>query len=132
MKKLAFRLVDPLMAGALAAPAFIMRRARRAGLAKFPITQRTLRRIGVLPIRDHYYEPLIRPNGLTPEMLSRDRPLPGIDLRLDAQLAMLSRFRYQAELADVPRARPSGASGTYWFDNTYFERMDGGIWYSMV
>lgn len=132
LSNLLARLVDPPMALGLVIPALVMRRVRRSGLEKFPVTQRMLRRIGVLPVGDHYYEPLIRPAGLTPDQLARDRMLPGIDLRLEAQCALLARLRFQAELADVPRARPAGADDVYWFDNTYFERMDGSIWYAML
>lgn len=126
------RMLDPLIAAGLAVPAMVMRRARGFGLAKLPLTQRTLLGLGVLPVRDHYYEPQIRPNGLTPERLRQDRSLPGIDLRLDAQRDLLARFRHQAELSDVPFLRPTDGDGVYWFDNTYFERMDGSIWYSML
>lgn len=126
------RVLDPLIASVLVGPAMIMRRARGAGLDRFPLTQRTLRRVGVLPVRRHYYEPQIDPDGLTSEALLRDRSLPGIDLRPEAQRGLLRGFRFQEELADVPRARPPVAEGAYWFDNTYFERMDGSIWYSML
>jgi hypothetical protein len=109
-----------------------MRRARKAGLHKFPITQKMFQSVGILPIRDHYYEPLIRPTGLTERTLFADRSLPGINLNLDAQIALLGSFRFQHELSDVPSARPPEANGVYWFDNTYFERMDSSIWYSML
>jgi hypothetical protein len=126
------RMLDPFIAAALVAPAVVMRRARKAGLDRFPVTQRTLKRVGILPVRRHYYEPQIDPDGLTPETLQRDRPLPGIDLRRDAQRDLLRGLRFQGEAADIPFARPSGADGVYWWDNTYFGRMDGSVWYSML
>lgn len=126
------RAFDPLIAATLVMPALLMRRIRRYGLEKLPLTRLTLLGVGVLPIRDHYYEPRIRPDMITPEALQRERSLPGLDMRPEAQRALLRRLRYQAELADVPFAAPENPAGTYWFDNTYFERMDGSLWYSML
>lgn len=126
------RLIDPLLAVGLAGPAYAMRLARRVRLERLPLTQRTLMAMGVMPLHDHYYDPQFRPNGLTPADLLRDRDLPGLDLRLDAQRALLARFRFQAELADIPFAAPAAPEGRYWFDNGFFERMDGSLWYSML
>jgi len=126
------RLLDPVLALGLAAPACAMRLARRIRLERLPLTQRTLLALGVMPLHDHYYDPQFRPNGLTPDDLLRDRPLPGLDLRLEAQRALLAGFRFQEELADIPFAGPARAGGAYWFDNGFFERMDGSLWYSML
>lgn len=126
------RLVDPFLALGLAAPAYAMRLARRVKLERLPITQRTLMALGVMPLHDHYYDPQFRPNGLTPDDLRRDRALPGIDLRLEAQRALLGRFRFQEELAEFPFSPPAQREGAYWFDNGFFERMDGSLWYSML
>jgi hypothetical protein len=128
----ALRLIDPVLALGLAAPAYAMRLARQVRLERLPITQRTLLSLGIMPLHDHYYDPQFRPNGLTPDDLLQDRPLPGIDLRLDAQRSLLQGFRFQAELAGLPFAQPGPAKGTYWFDNGFFERMDGSLWYAML
>ncbi|HWL80066.1 MAG TPA: class I SAM-dependent methyltransferase [Roseomonas sp.] len=126
------RALDPVIAAILLAPAWLMQRARKHGLEKLPVTQRALLGVGVLPIRDHYYEPQFRPGDLTPERLSQERILPGIDMRLDAEKELLRRFRFQAELSHLPFSQPEGRDDVYWFDNTYFQRMDGSIWYSML
>lgn len=126
------RLLDPLLALGLAAPAYAMRLARRVRLERLPVTQRMLLKIGVLPLHDHYYDPQFRPDGLTPDDLRRARTLPGLDLRLDAQRELLGRFRFQDELSELPFERPARPEGAYWFDNGFFERTDGSIWYSML
>jgi hypothetical protein len=126
------RILDPIIAAALFTPAMLMRRVRGFGLEKLPVTKRTLLSRGVLPVRDHYYEPRIRPDGLSRAALERDRDLPGIDLRLEAQRELLGRLRYQSELSGIPTSRPERSEGVYWFDNTYFERMDGSVWYSLL
>lgn len=132
MNKTLARVLDPVIAATLAAPALLMRRARAYGLEKLPITQRTLLGVGVLPVRDHYYEPRIRGDGLAPEELRRERALPGLDLRLAQQRELLGRLRFQPELAGLPFAPPARREAAYWFDNTFFERMDGSIWYGLL
>ncbi len=129
----ALRALDPVVALGLAVPTLGMRLARQIGLERLPATHRMMQSLGVLPLRDHYHEPQIRPNDTTPETLLRDRPLPGIDLRLEAQRALLTRFRYQEELARLPVERPAaGPQAGYWFDNGFFGPGDGSIWYSML
>ena len=124
--------LDPIVAAGLTIPALITRRVRETGLEHWPVTQRMLLGLGVYPLRDHYYDPQIRPNGMTAEDLLADRFLPGIDLREDAQRNLLATFRFQDELAGLPRGKPEGGQGVYWFDNEFFERIDGSILYSML
>lgn len=132
MREGARRMLDPILAAALVAPAEVLRRLRKAGLEGFPITQKALNRVGMLPVRNHYYEPQIQPDGLTPEALQRDRVLPGIDLRTEAQRELLRSLRFAHELADIPAAPPPAGEMAYWFGNAFFERMDASIWYAML
>ena len=67
----------------LAAPVGVLlaltgRLIRRIGVHRLPITLGILRRFGVFPIRDHYYEPLFNPAHLQ-KPLDEDRELSGID-----------------------------------------------------
>jgi hypothetical protein len=78
------RLMDAVMLAIAVPAAFVLRAYRRRDIAKFPRTTRVLKKIGVFPIIDHYYEPMFNDSSLT-RPLSDDRDLPGIDLNVDGQ-----------------------------------------------
>ncbi|MGZ3871586.1 MAG: class I SAM-dependent methyltransferase [Mucilaginibacter sp.] len=58
--------------------------------------------IGVLPIIDHYYQPLINPKKHLRQSLRVDRELPGIDFNISEQLNLLAKFDYNNELIKFP------------------------------
>jgi predicted O-methyltransferase YrrM len=102
---------------------------RRYGIDKLPVTGRILRRIGVFPIRDHYYEPMFNfPPGSGSD--ERVRPLPGLDLAVDRQLEFLERFRFQEELKSFPRERTGGLE--FFYDNRSFGPGDAAYLYSVI
>ena len=76
--------------------ALYFRITRRRAIGGRPASSAIFRLLGVLPISDHYYEPLfIKPK--TPIT----RSLPGIDLNEKAQLELLERLTYANEIADL-------------------------------
>jgi hypothetical protein len=89
-----------------------------------------LRAVGVLPVRDHYYEPLIDARHLR-HPLDRMRALPGIDFAPDGQLAFIGGLRHADELRELARA-PSGRPGEYYLDNDTFGAGDADVWYALV
>ncbi len=56
----------------------VLKAVRRIGLRRLRWCSKLLLRIGVLPIRRHYYEPFIDPGELR-RPLDEERRLPGID-----------------------------------------------------
>ncbi len=102
---------------------------RRYGIEKLPLTRSTLLRIGVFPIRDHYYEPQFKFGpGSFSDM--RERTLPGLDLNVAEQLELLSRFRFQDELVRFPmeQAKEHG----FYYQNSMFGAGDAEYLYSLV
>jgi hypothetical protein len=100
--------IDVLFAIAALPAALVLNGYRRIGSARLPLTTKELKRIGLFPIKNHYYEPLFDSSLLT-KPLSQDRDLPGIDLNESGQLHFLSQFTYSAELIamhlyDAPRS----------------------------
>jgi hypothetical protein len=71
--------------------------------------QKALLKLGVFPIRDHYYEPQFDYWQIK-QPFSQDRNLPGIDWNIQEQLALLCAFSYGHELADLPRERPENSA----------------------
>jgi len=69
---------------------------RRLGSRRLPLTTAGLKRIGVFPIRSHYYEPLFD-DRLLKKPLDTPRLLPGIDFNTTGQLELLSRLVHGEE-----------------------------------
>tara|TARA_B100001059_G_C17736743_1_gene529276 strand:- start:199 stop:1137 length:939 start_codon:yes stop_codon:yes gene_type:complete len=80
----------------LLAAGLVMRLYRRAGSQRLPLSTYILRKIGIFPIRDHYYEPLFNTKHLQ-KSLRQPRSLPGIDFNEGKQLELLEKFNYRDE-----------------------------------
>jgi len=78
-----------------------MKMIRHVGLHRLYVSNNIFKMVGVLPLRDHYYEPLINPKYLN-YSLRKDRPLVGIDLNINSQLNLLKDFKYNDELLSFP------------------------------
>ena len=91
-----FKFIDVLILPITVVSGLFFKLYRRIGSQKFPRNTALLKKLGVFPIRDHYYEPLFDDSELT-KPLTAKRPLPGVDLRLEAQLGLLSELTYQDE-----------------------------------
>lgn len=83
-------------------------------------------RLGVYPVIDHYHDPPVRPTTTD----RRPRRLPGIDLRVEEQLALLERLRYGNELDAIPRRSDSPTAAYY--DNPSFAPADSQIYHSLL
>lgn len=87
-------------------------------------------RVGLLPVLDHYYQPLINPSKHLTRSLREDRKLAGIDLNTEEQLRILSGFTYQEELSKFPLT--STGAIEYCYNNGSYESGDSEYLYSMV
>jgi hypothetical protein len=97
VKKFLFRLIEIVAAPFTLVAAVEMRLFRIYSLHHFPLSRRILLRIGVLPIRRHFYEPLFHPADLK-EPLDTERSLPGIDFNELGQLDLLKQLHYDREI----------------------------------
>lgn len=111
----------------LAAP--LMKFIRAYGVHRLPVCKSLLLRVGVFPIRDHYYEPRFTPSQ-EDDSSQQERDLPGIHLNEEGQLELLSHFSYAQELSDVPNEKKD--NNTFHFNNGMFEAGDAEIWYQMI
>jgi hypothetical protein len=105
-----------------------MRLVRRAPMSQLPMTMKMLNRVGVFPIRRHYYEPLFDTSDLRRDDFKRE--LPGIDLNVDAQLRLLAQFTDTVPLKDIPLANSDG--GGFFLNNGNFESGDCEIWFHVI
>jgi hypothetical protein len=126
---LAARIIDVVAAPLTAAAGVWLKTLRKLGLQFMPISKRVLLAIGVFPIRDHYYEPMINPKHLR-RSLTQSRALPGIDLNLSGQLALLAQFKFQNELAQFPLQETDKLK--FYYHNPSFGTGDAEYLYSLI
>ena len=101
------------------------------GIKFFPASRSVFMKVGVLPVIDHYYYPMINPKKYLQHSLRDDRPLPGIDLNDETQLSLLQQFNYNDELSAFPY-NSEGRKDKYFYNNGMFCQGDGEILYSMI
>ncbi|WP_276485270.1 class I SAM-dependent methyltransferase [Paraflavitalea pollutisoli] len=99
---------------------------------KMPLSESIFMKVGVLPIKDHYYQPLINPNKHLSKPLNDDRPLPGIEWNVREQLNILQSFDYNTELAAIPRNQKDVVGHEYYYNNHSFCPGDGEFLYNMI
>lgn len=73
---------------------------KKAGFGK--ISDTVFMTVGILPVLNQYYQPLINPKKYLLKSLRDDRELPGININVKEQLDLLSKFNYNEELLKFP------------------------------
>lgn len=134
LKRFVFMLIpvlDVVLIPIVAVGGFVLAAMRRIGVQHFRIGRAILRSIGVFPIRDHYYEPLINPKHLRGD-LAQDRELPGIDMNVPEQLTFLERLRYGHELVRSRKEDRLRNGLEFRLDNESFKSGDAEYWYSLI
>lgn len=106
----------------------VLLKVRARGFTHLPRTSKILADMGILPIRDHYYEPYVSASSLR-RRLDAPRELPGVRMREQAQLALLRSFDYQDELAVLPMDTSHLRFG---LRNRTFGPVDAGLLYAMI
>ncbi|HEY1038916.1 MAG TPA: class I SAM-dependent methyltransferase [Bacteroidia bacterium] len=86
--------------------------------------------LGVLPVQDHYYEPMINPKKHLRKSLSDNRALNGIDLNVKEQLDLLASFNYNDELLKFPKEKT--ANKEYYYNNTSYAAGDSEYYYNLI
>lgn len=134
LKKLFLLIRVPLdlIVAILAIPSSVLLKTyRKVGTHRLPVTTQVLRKVGVFPVRDHYYEPLFQPHQLTQD-LGIDRVLPGIDLNLKGQLELLSQFKFAKEVTGFNWKEPASKPTQFAFQNDNFESGDAEFLYQFI
>lgn len=105
---------------------------RRVGSRRLPMTTRVLKRIGVFPIRNHYYEPLFDDRHLA-NPLHAPRVLPGIDFNVSEQLNLLGKMAYANEFtAFIEQQQTDGSEASFRFNNAGFESGDAEFLFQVI
>ncbi|WP_309387362.1 class I SAM-dependent methyltransferase [Cerasicoccus frondis] len=122
-------IIDLLSVAFVFPAGWLLRSIRQAGLDKMPLCKKALFKVGVLPIRDHYYEPefKLKPRHGTYQV---DRPLPGIDWNEAGQLELLEELTYANEIPDAIKQRHGEVQ--YSWDNGNFIAGDVDFLYQII
>ena len=102
---------------------------RRLGIYRLPYCKKSLLKVGIFPIRNHYYEPLFDIRNLR-KSLRINRDLPGIDWNVKEQLDILDRFNYNDEFSDISLTKTDDLS--FYWGNGAFESGDAEYWYNII
>lgn len=129
LKRRLLPLADAVLAPFVYPAASLLRKVRTVGVERMPACRRALLRVGVFPIRNHYFEPQFDLTT-TRRPLSQDRPLPGIDWNIEEQIALLSEMSFAEELAETPLDKPDHLG--FYLNNDSFGPGDAEIWYQMI
>lgn len=107
---------------------------RRFGSERLVIFTWVLKRLGVFPVINHYYEPLFD-DRLLVKSLSEQRYLPGVDLRVDQQLQLLNEMDYGGEFLrflSEQNSTSSSSDARFSLGNGSFESVDADFLFSFV
>ena len=134
MKTFILKLIPLPVADVLLLPfvypsAWLLKNVRSAGVHRLPNCRNALMKVGVFPIRDHYFEPQFN-NRKPKQSFSLDRTLPGIDWNVSGQLKLLSTFSFSHELAHIPQEKPDTLG--FYLNNDAFGSGDAEYWYQLI
>lgn len=99
---------------------------------QMPLSDKIFMSVGVLPVRDQYYQPLINPGKYLRQPLDRPRSLGGIQWNLEEQLQLLKQFRYQDELLALPMTKKATAGLHFYYQNPSLCPADAEFLYNII
>jgi hypothetical protein len=126
--RLFLRFFDPVLAASLVLLAPLLMLFGRVRLHA-PMTHAVQTWLGIGIVQHHYYEPLVKRSDLY-HPLSDRRELPGVDLRIGGQLALVAQFDYAEELLALPLEKPSDTE--FGYHNGWYEAGDAELFYDFV
>lgn len=129
MKKIIYHTADIVLSPLTLIFAWFFKLLRESLFRHFPVSRKIFYKIGVYPIRDHYYDPLFHPKHLN-RSLRKKRFLPGIDFNDEEQLKILDSFHYNQELVSIPREKSSKLE--YAYNYGQFRSGDAEFFYNII
>lgn len=111
--------------------ALVLYSYRRIGSQRLKITTGMLKRIGVFPIRNHYYEPMFvySENEKASDI---NRELPGIDLNVEEQLKYIKSMEFSNELLNLKLEHNTESNLEFFIDNSVYGPGDADFLYQFI
>lgn len=129
IKQIIIPLADIILLPFVYPAAWLLKNIRKVGVRKLPHCRNALFKVGVFPIRDHYYEPQFD-NRMPKSDFSEDRKLKAINWNIPGQLALLESLKYSKELTVIPQEKPEPLK--FYLNNGAFESGDAEYWYQLI
>jgi hypothetical protein len=114
--------------------AWHLKMLRKYTLPRFPRAERALHAVGVYPLIDHYYEPLIRTDRLS-RPIQKKRHLPGLPVDLETtgrNLIDLLNSAAPSGIPDTPVPPDDTGIPTYHYSNATFGPVDAHTLYAII
>ena len=129
-----FRIVDFIILPLTFLSAWHLKMLRKYTQQRFPLSHRAIDKIGIYPLIDHYYEPLIKTERLK-RPIQRKRHLPGIAVDLDITGKELIKLLDKRIPDDIPdKIVQDNVAGTpvYYYCNQTFGPLDAITFYALI
>jgi Methyltransferase domain len=97
-----------------------------------PLLRRAARRLGYHLVRANAYSPIPDVDALPAAIWDAAAPMPGVDLRLEAGLALLEGDLAPFVAEYAPPAGPPGTAHGYYLGNPMYGGLDAEVLYAMV
>jgi predicted O-methyltransferase YrrM len=94
------------------------------------ISDKIFMNVGLLPVLDHYYQPLINPEKHLKKSLRDDRVLKGINFNIKEQLELLNKFNYNSELIDFPLNKTNLTE--FYYNHSSYKSGDAEYLYNII
>jgi hypothetical protein len=124
-------LVDSMLVVLIVPAVMVLLLYRRLSPRRLKMSTAILRKMGLFPIRRHYYDPLFDPADLR-KPLSEDRFLPGINMNVDGQLAFLSSLKSSQELRSLNLDIKTKDITDFYINNDSFLSGDADFLYQFI
>ena len=103
----------------------------RLGARRLPLSRDLFKRLGIYPIKDHYYQPLFNEKKL--RILNKKRYLPGIDMNTNYQIDLLKKLDFSNEIKSIAKNDlQKGSYESFDFNNGSFLAGDADFLYSVI
>lgn len=123
-----FRLFDLLSVPFVFVALPLLRFIRKHGIARFPYNRKMFSFFGVIPIRDHYYEPRF---NYEQDLQNIQREALLIDLNIKDQISRLQHYSSSEELLAFDKELMKGNTGFY-LNNPNFGPGDSELYYLLI
>ena len=124
-------LIDILLSPITLLSSFWLLIVRTLGLKRMIFSNKIFDSLGVLPIHDHYYQPLINPSKYNLKSLRDDRIIRGLDFNINKQKEIILSFNYVEELLKFPTKKTKNID-EYYYANSSFESGDSEYLYNII
>jgi predicted O-methyltransferase YrrM len=94
------------------------------------LSDKIFMKFGLLPVLDHYYQPLINPQKHLKKSLRDNRNLKGIDFNIEEQLTILSKFNFNSELIKFPLDKTNQTE--FYYNHTSYKSGDAEYLYNII